>query len=147
MVNMDQGEVIIRPSSKGADHLTITWKVADGIYQHIDVREEGKANAFSLGDCYSCFHLTQIVNKCLFVGKSLWIGNEEFEDLDEIIARHVTPMASHARDLLNFRYFKEFEGQKDKADEYLKEERKKNSSKIHYVVSASKVILINKLIQ
>lgn len=46
---MDQGEVIIRPSSKGADHLTITWKVADGIYQHIDVREEGKANAFSLG--------------------------------------------------------------------------------------------------
>nr|MBE5727278.1 Spt6 [Cucujiformia] len=40
MVNMDQGEVIIRPSSKGADHLTITWKVTDGIYQHIDVKEE-----------------------------------------------------------------------------------------------------------
>lgn len=49
MVNMDQGEVIIRPSSKGADHLTITWKVAERIYQHIDIREEGKANAFSLG--------------------------------------------------------------------------------------------------
>lgn len=49
-------------------------------------------------------------------------------------------MAAHARDLLNFRYFKEFEGgQKDKADEFLKDERKKNSSKIHYVVSASKV--------
>lgn len=75
-------------------------------------------------------------------GKSLWIGNEEFEDLDEIIARHVTPMASHARDLLNFRYFKEFEGQRDKAEEYLKEERKRNSSKIHYVVSASKVTIL-----
>lgn len=50
MVNMDQGEVIVRPSSKGADHLTITWKVSDGIYQHIDIREEGKANAFSLGE-------------------------------------------------------------------------------------------------
>lgn len=49
MINMDQGEVIIRPSSKGSDHLTITWKVADRIYQHIDIREEGKANAFSLG--------------------------------------------------------------------------------------------------
>lgn len=157
---MDQGEVIIRPSSKGADHLTITWKVADGIYQHIDVREEGKANAFSLGNYYNCvelnfsglyssyvflkyFDLLHKVNIVLFLGKSLWIGNEEFEDLDEIIARHVTPMASHARDLLNFRYFKDIEGQKDKADEYLKEERKKNSSKIHYVVSASKVILIN----
>nr|CAI5827545.1 unnamed protein product [Callosobruchus analis] len=121
MANMDQGEVIIRPSSKGANHLTVTWKVADNIYQHIDIREEGKANAFSLG-------------------KSLWIGNEEFEDLDEIIARHVTPMASHARDLLTFRYYKEFNGARDKAEEYLKEERKKNGSKIHYVISAAKSI-------
>lgn len=120
MANMDQGEVIIRPSSKGADHLTITWKVGDKIYQHIDIKEEGKVNAFSLGS-------------------SLWINNEEFEDLDEIIARHVTPMAAHARDLLYFRYYKDTEGgHKDKAEEYLKEEKKKNSSKIHYVISASK---------
>lgn len=120
LVNMDQGEVIIRPSSKGSDHLTITWKVADKIYQHIDVKEEGKANTFSLGT-------------------SLWIDGEEFEDLDEIIARHVTPMAAHARDLLSFRYYKDTEGGlKDKAEEYLKEEKKKNPSKIHYIISASK---------
>ncbi|XP_017776397.1 PREDICTED: transcription elongation factor SPT6 isoform X2 [Nicrophorus vespilloides] len=120
MANMDQGEVIVRPSSKGSDHLTITWKVADKIYSHIDVREEGKANAFSLGS-------------------SLWINGEEFEDLDEIIARHVTPMAAHARDILHFRYYKDTEGgHKDKAEEYLKDERKKNSSKIHYIISASK---------
>jgi 3-dehydroquinate synthetase len=49
MESMDQGDVIIRPSSKGENHLTVTWKVADSIYQHIDVREEGKENAFSLG--------------------------------------------------------------------------------------------------
>lgn len=49
MDKMAQGEVIVRPSSKGSDHLTVTWKVADAIYQHIDVREEGKENAFSLG--------------------------------------------------------------------------------------------------
>lgn len=121
MANMDQGEVIVRPSSKGADHLTITWKVADKIYQHIDVKEEGKANAFSLGS-------------------SLWINGEEFEDLDEIIARHVAPMASHARDVLYFKYYKDTEGgHKDKAEEYLKEEKKKNQSKIHYILSASKV--------
>ncbi|CAG9774076.1 unnamed protein product [Ceutorhynchus assimilis] len=120
MVNMDQGEVIIRPSSKGADHLTITWKVGDGIYQHIDVKEEGKINAFSLG-------------------KSLWIGNEEFEDLDEILARYVTPMASNARDLLYFRYYKDTNGgMKDKAEEAIREEKKKNPNKIHYVVSAAK---------
>lgn len=120
MIGLDQGEVIIRPSSKGVDHLTITWKVNDGIYQHIDVREEGKVNAFSLGT-------------------SLLIGGEEFEDLDEIIARHVTPMAAHARDLLYFKYYRaDTVGLKDKAEEFLKDERKKNSTKIHYVISASK---------
>lgn len=49
METMDQGDVIIRPSSKGENHLTVTWKVSEGIYQHVDVREEGKENAFSLG--------------------------------------------------------------------------------------------------
>lgn len=119
--NMDQGEAIVRPSSKGADHLTVTWKVSEKICQHIDVREEGKENTFSLG-------------------QSLWIGNEEFEDLDEIIARHVNPMAAHARDLLYFKYYKDTEGGlKDKAEELLKDEKKKNPGKIHYFISASKV--------
>uniref|UniRef100_A0A146LTI5 Transcription elongation factor SPT6 n=1 Tax=Lygus hesperus TaxID=30085 RepID=A0A146LTI5_LYGHE len=120
MANMEQGEVIVRPSSKGADHLTVTWKVADNIYQHIDVREEGKENAFSLGT-------------------SLWIGGEEFEDLDEIIARHINPMASSVRDIFNFKYYKDTEGGlKDKAEEYLKEEKAKNPQKIHYIISVAK---------
>lgn len=29
------GDVVVRPSSKGADHLAVTWKVADKLYQHI----------------------------------------------------------------------------------------------------------------
>lgn len=29
------GEVVVRPSSKGADHLAVTWKVAEGLYQHV----------------------------------------------------------------------------------------------------------------
>ena len=52
----------------GQDHLTVTWKVTDGIHQHLDVLEKNKVNAFSLG-------------------QSLMIGNEEFEDLDEIIGK------------------------------------------------------------
>lgn len=75
----------------GADHLTVTWKVTDKIYQHIDVKETGKENEFSLGS-------------------RLWIGNEEFEDLDEIIARHVNPMSSNVRDILNFKYYIETNG-------------------------------------
>jgi transcription elongation factor SPT6 len=49
MDQMDQREVIVRPSSKGSDHLMVTWKVIDGVYQHTDVREEAKENAFSIG--------------------------------------------------------------------------------------------------
>lgn len=30
-----RGEVVIRPSSKGVDHLAVTWKVDDKLYQHI----------------------------------------------------------------------------------------------------------------
>lgn len=120
MKNMDQGEVIIRPSSKGQDRLTVTWKVHDNIYHHIDVKEEGKINTFSLG-------------------QSLWIGNEEFEDLDEIIARHINPMAAHSRDILNFRYCKDTQGGKrDVAEEILRTDKKAQPGKIHYILSPSK---------
>lgn len=120
MATMDQGEVIIRPSSKGSDHLTVTWKVCEDVYQHIDVREEGKENTFSLGS-------------------SLWIGNDEFEDLDEIIARHITPMAAYSRDLLGYKYYRSAAGgMRDKMEELLKDEKDKNPKKIHYLLSGSK---------
>ncbi|XP_077995239.1 transcription elongation factor SPT6-like isoform X2 [Glandiceps talaboti] len=120
MTNMEQGEVVVRPSSKGQNHLTVTWKVNDGIYQHIDVREEGKENAFSLG-------------------QSLWIANEEFEDLDEIIARHVQPMASFVRDVLSHKYYKDTQGGKREVmEKILSEEKKKAPSKIPYFMSLSK---------
>jgi len=125
---MDQGDVIVRPSSKGNDHLTVTWKVADDVYQHVDIREEGKENAFSLG-------------------QSLLIGDEEFEDLDEIVARYINPMAAHARDVLSFRYFRDLGlteqtyapgKERERADEMIKDDKKKNPSKIHYFVSCSR---------
>lgn len=33
--NQQPGDVIVRPSSKGMDHIAVTWKVADGLFQHI----------------------------------------------------------------------------------------------------------------
>ncbi|KAG9351596.1 hypothetical protein JZ751_022847 [Albula glossodonta] len=120
MEAMDQGDVIIRPSSKGENHLTVTWKVADGIYQHVDVREEGKENAFSLGH-------------------TLWINNEEFEDLDEITARYVQPMAAFARDLLSHKYFQDCNGgDRKKMEELLVKTKKEKPTFIPYYVSACK---------
>ncbi|XP_053313046.1 transcription elongation factor SPT6 [Spea bombifrons] len=120
METMDQGDVIIRPSSKGENHLTVTWKVSEGIYQHVDVREEGKENAFSLGS-------------------TLWINTEEFEDLDEIIARFVQPMASFARDLLNHKYYQDCNsGDKKKLEELLIKTKKEKPTFIPYYISACK---------
>ncbi|XP_068217415.1 transcription elongation factor SPT6 isoform X2 [Palaemon carinicauda] len=120
MVQLEQGDVIIRPSSKGNDHLTATWKVTDGICQHIDILEQDKQNDFSLG-------------------QKLWIGSEEFEDLDEIITRHILPMASNVRQILDYKYYKEsLMGNKDKAKEYLLQEKKLHPKNIPYIFSARK---------
>lgn len=122
MKDMKQGDAIVRPSSKGADHLTVTWKVTENVHQHIDVKEEGKANDFSLGS-------------------RLWIGNEEFEDLDEIIARHVNPMAAYVSEILDFKYFKpDVMGMNDKAEEIIKIQKKANPGGIPYILSAYKNI-------
>lgn len=35
LATQQRGDVVIRPSTKGPDHLAVTWKVDDGLYQHI----------------------------------------------------------------------------------------------------------------
>ncbi|KAI9823150.1 MAG: Transcription elongation factor spt6 [Thelocarpon impressellum] len=70
-----RGDAVIRPSSKGLDHIAVTWKVSDNVYQHIDVLELNKENEFS-------------------VGKTLKISNKyTYSDLDELIVNHVKAMA------------------------------------------------------
>jgi len=77
-----QGDAVIRPSSKGNDHLAVTWKVADGVYQHVDVLELQKDNEFS-------------------IGKQLRVGNKYiYSDLDELIVEHVKSMAKKVDELM-----------------------------------------------
>ncbi|KAG9097196.1 Transcription elongation factor spt6, partial [Ceratobasidium sp. 370] len=76
LANQHRGDVVIRPSSKGPTHLAVTWKVDEGVYQHIDVVDPsgnpGEQN----------------------VGKQLIIdGKYEYSDLDELIVNHVNAMA------------------------------------------------------
>jgi transcription elongation factor SPT6 len=35
LANAQRGDCVIRPSSRGSDHLAVTWKVDEGIYQHL----------------------------------------------------------------------------------------------------------------
>ena len=81
------GDMVIRPSSQGNDHLTITWKVADGVFQHIDVLELHKDSEFS-------------------VGKTLRIGKYTYSDLDELITEYVKAMAKKVDELMGYDKFK-----------------------------------------
>jgi transcription elongation factor SPT6 len=77
-----RGDVVIRPSSRGPDHLAVTWKVAHGVYQHIDVLELDKENEFSVG-------------RVLKVG-----GRYTYSDLDDLIVNHVKAMAKKVEEMM-----------------------------------------------
>ncbi|KZT26523.1 transcription elongation factor Spt6 [Neolentinus lepideus HHB14362 ss-1] len=77
-----RGDVVIRPSSKGFNHLAVTWKVDDKLFQHIDVVEP---NADPTG---------QAVGTRFIVD-----GKYEFADLDELIVNHVQAMTRRVEEL------------------------------------------------
>jgi transcription elongation factor SPT6 len=82
------GDVVIRPSSKGLDHLAITWKVADNVYQHIDVLELNKENEFA-------------------VGRTLRIGSKyTYGDLDELIVNHIKATSKKVDEIMNDEKYK-----------------------------------------
>ena len=77
-----RGACVIRPSSKGLDHLAVTWKVSDNVFQHVDVLELDKENEFS-------------------VGRTLKVsGKYTYSDLDELIALHVQSMAKKVDEIM-----------------------------------------------
>lgn len=49
-----RGDVVIRPSSKGADHLAVTWKVDEKLYQHIGL----------LAHLYLALHRLTLLSRC-----------------------------------------------------------------------------------
>ncbi|KAJ1675601.1 Transcription elongation factor spt6, partial [Spiromyces aspiralis] len=69
------GSCVIRPSSRGFDHIAVTWKVAEDIYQHIDVEELNKPSRMG-------------------VGRTLKVGKYTYSDLDELITFHIEPISS-----------------------------------------------------
>ncbi|KAF7323037.1 Transcription elongation factor Spt6 [Mycena chlorophos] len=80
-----RGDVVIRPSSKGSDHIAVTWKVDDGLYQHIDVTEVNDPRAF---------------------GTQYLVDNATYSDLDELIVNHVQAMARKVEELMQHDRYK-----------------------------------------
>ncbi|KAG5645250.1 hypothetical protein DXG03_006667 [Asterophora parasitica] len=84
-----RGDVVIRPSSKGINHLAVTWKVDDRLYQHIDVTEP---NADPTGQT---------------TGQLLVDSTHRYADLDELIVNHVQAMARRCEELMAHEKFKQ----------------------------------------
>lgn len=108
-----RGDVVIRPSSKGFDHLAITWKVDDNLFQHIDVTE---LNADPTG---------QTVGSQLVVD-----GSHTYADLDELIVNHVQAMGRRVEELMAHDRFKS--GPEDELHLYLKNQLAANPAKSMY---------------
>ena len=61
--------------------------------------------------------------------KHIHLYLQEFEDLDEIIARHVQPMAASVRDIIGHRYYKETDDKREVIEKLLADDKKKTPSK------------------
>nr|ODN87881.1 transcription elongation factor SPT6 [Cryptococcus depauperatus CBS 7841] len=81
LASQHRGDCVVRPSSKGPDHIAVTWKVDEDVYQHIDVQEIDKPNEYSLG-------------RILLVG-----GQYRYSDLDDLIINHVKAAARRFDDM------------------------------------------------
>ncbi|CAG8566784.1 20142_t:CDS:10, partial [Dentiscutata erythropus] len=82
------GSLVIRPSSKGLNYISITWKLYDNIYQHIDVIEEDKTGAV--------------------IGRKLLVENGKYvySDLDELIVEYVESKAQKVEALVSHTKYK-----------------------------------------
>lgn len=111
------GAVLIRPSSKGANYLTITWAFQPNWYKHISILEKGKRPG-ELG-----------------LGKELYIQESDLEhrayaDLDEINAMYIEPMNELVAIMVKHRYFRSESS--EVVEEEMKRECKENPHRIPY---------------
>ncbi|KAI7822717.1 SH2 domain-containing protein [Gamsiella multidivaricata] len=83
-----RGELVIRPSNRGVDHLSVTVKLADDLYKHFDILEMDKKDDVSLG-------------------KTLKIDNSKYSDLDELLVSHIEAILSKTESLMANPKYKE----------------------------------------
>ncbi|KAM7271543.1 hypothetical protein ACFE04_030757 [Oxalis oulophora] len=121
LADKEPGESIVRPSSRGPSFLTLTLKVYDGVYAHKDIVEGGKEH--------------KDITSLLRIGKTLKIGEDTFEDLDEVMDRYIDPLVFRLKAMLNYRKFKK--GTKVEIDELLRVEKAEYPMRIVYCFGIS----------
>ncbi|GJP64948.1 hypothetical protein CLOP_g21880 [Closterium sp. NIES-67] len=121
LADKEIGSVVIRPSSRGPTHLSVTMKLPDGAFTHIDVHEGGKDRTSA--------------TSFLRLGRTLSIADESFEDLDEVMARYIEPLAAFIRDMAAYRKFRA--GSKADMDALVRADKEREPARIPYYLSIS----------
>ncbi|KAF9324157.1 Transcription elongation factor spt6 [Podila minutissima] len=88
LADKGRGVHVIRPSTRGVDHLAVTVKLADDFYKHFDILETDKKDDYSLG-------------------KTLKIDNNTYSDLDELLVSHIESIISKMETLMTSPKYKE----------------------------------------
>ena len=78
------GDCVIRPSSRGPIYLTITWKVANNLFQHLSIEEVPT-----------------------LAGKEYVVERKRYSDLDQLIFQHVQATAKHVNEMCRHPKFRE----------------------------------------
>lgn len=114
LMNKDIGECIFRPSSRGQDHLTCTWKFYDFIYSHLDIIEEGKPAINMLGTKFR-------------------ISTDVYESLQEVLDRYIGPCEKLTKEAISHPKFKDsISGGSKFIEGFLTQEKKARPSSIPY---------------
>lgn len=102
------GDCVLRPSSKGLDYLTVTWKVANNLFQHLSVHEHVTAE-----------------------GRSYVVDQKRYADLDQLIFQHVQAIAKHVDEMCRHPKFRE--GTLSEVNEWLELYTRANPKNSAYV--------------
>lgn len=101
-----RGDVIIRPSSKGFDHLAVTWKVDDKLYQHIGTWHAIGSIHVLTGLYVDVTELNADPTGQSVGGQLIVDSTHTYADLDELIVNHVQAMARRVEELMAHERFK-----------------------------------------
>mmetsp|Transcript_1301 Transcript_1301/g.2009 ORF Transcript_1301/g.2009 Transcript_1301/m.2009 type:complete len:332 (-) Transcript_1301:225-1220(-) len=83
------GQLIFRPSSRGLNFLSMTWKMAENpdIFVNYVIEEKEKPNPYA-------------------IGRRLIIGNEVYEDLDDVYNNHRPQLNELTKLMIQHKYFR-----------------------------------------
>ena len=108
----DDGEIVFRPSRKGIKHLTVTIKLKEETFLHVDIEDVSDNTMSSNGE------------------KKLKVGESEYRSLDMIQGQVCAPIATFARCM--FEYNKFVEGGRDAVEQELQNLLNENPKRRHY---------------